>query len=247
MDYVLLGASDLAVSHAIWDLLYRLGYRQYFPGANWEVIPPVHDLKLAIDVRESPDFYARRIWYNWGLWGYNNQSYEQWCRRNRVTQGFRLNSGHAYDAILAANLTEFTAHPEYYALVDGQRRTTGGDIKFCISNPDLRKLVVAHAERPVQAAPEIDSISMDPSDGGNWCQCEACWQMGSPSYRALTLANEVARAINKLGFGEKYVGMYAYNEHSPPPKVKADPYVIISATTAVLRGGYSFDQIVEGW
>ncbi|HQZ69545.1 MAG TPA: hypothetical protein PLY87_30880, partial [Planctomycetaceae bacterium] len=39
----LLGASDLAVSHAIWDLLYRLGYRQFFPGPTWEVIPEARD------------------------------------------------------------------------------------------------------------------------------------------------------------------------------------------------------------
>lgn len=243
----LLGASDLAVSHAVWDVLYRLGYRQFFPGPTWEVIPEPRDLQLAVAAIERPDFYSRRIWYNWGLWGYNNEPYQQWCRRNRATQGFRLNSGHAYGNILAANRAAFAAHPEYFAEVDGKRRTTGGDIKFCISNPDLRKLVVDHAIRTITASPDLDSISMDPSDGGNWCSCDACRQLGSPSNRALTLANEVAQAINGLGLGDKYVGMYAYNEHSPPPKIKADPHVIVSVTTAFLRGGYTFDQIIEGW
>lgn len=28
----LIGTTDLAVEHAVWDFLYRLGYRQYFPG-----------------------------------------------------------------------------------------------------------------------------------------------------------------------------------------------------------------------
>lgn len=243
----LIGATDLAVSHAVWDFLSRFGYRQYFPGPNWEIIPPPADLKIAINVAERPDFHARRIWYNWGLWGYNNEPYHQWCQRNRVTKGFRLNSGHAYGSILASNRKEFAAHPEYYALIDGERRTTGGDIKFCVSNAGLRKLVVAHAVAAVKKSPQLDSISMDPSDGGNWCQCEACAKMGGPSDRALTLANDVARAINQLDLGEKYVGMYAYNEHSPPPKIKADKHVIISATTAFIRGGYTFDQIVEGW
>ncbi len=243
----LLAASDLGVSHAVWDLLYRLGYRQFFPGPTWEVIPETRDLSLAVEARQSPDFYSRRIWYNWGLWGYNNEPYQQWCIRNRATQGFQLRSGHAYGGILAANRAAFTAHPEYFAEIDGERRTEGGDLKFCISNPGLRKLVVDHAVRRVQAAPDQDSISMDPSDGGNWCTCEACRQMGSPSDRALTLANEVARAINALGLGDKYVGMYAYNEHSPPPKIEADPHVIISVTTAFLRGGFTFDQIIEGW
>jgi len=243
----LIGASDLAVSHAAWDLLHRLGYRQYFPGPTWEVVPEARDLKVAVDARESPDFYTRRIWYNWGFWGYNEGPYRAWCRRNRAVAGLGLSSGHAYGGIHAANRAAFEAHPEYFSLVNGERRTRGGDIKFCISNPGLRRLVVEHAVRTIRANPGLDSVSMDPSDGGHWCTCGPCLELGSVSDRVLLLANEVAKAINGLGLGDKYVGMYAYNEHSPPPSIQADPRVIVSATTAFLRGGYSFDQIVEGW
>ena len=42
----LLGASDLAVQHAVWDLLYRLGHRQFFPGPAWEVIPAQDPLAI---------------------------------------------------------------------------------------------------------------------------------------------------------------------------------------------------------
>lgn len=243
----LLGSSDLAVSHAVWDLLHRLGYRQFFPGPTWEVIPADANLKVNVDANESPDFYSRRIWYNWGTWGYNDLPYQQWCQRNRATQGFRLNSGHSYGNIVSANAEQFSTHPEYFAQIEGKRVITGGDLKFCISNPALRKLVVSYAVSAFKANPELDSISMDPSDGGNWCTCEACLTMGSISDRALTLANEVARAINEMGIGDKYVGMYAYNEHSPPPTIQVDPHVIISVTTAFLHGGLSFDQIVAGW
>ncbi|HEX3132509.1 MAG TPA: hypothetical protein VHX44_02880 [Planctomycetota bacterium] len=60
----LLGASDLAASHAVWDLLQRLGVRQYFPGATWEILPPAGDIRLVVDVAEHFVFAARRIWYN---------------------------------------------------------------------------------------------------------------------------------------------------------------------------------------
>jgi hypothetical protein len=243
----LLGASDLAVSHAVWDLLHRLGYRQFFPGETWEVIPNADHLAIAVDDRQSPSFYARRIWYNWGLWGYNEEPYRQWCRRNRAVKGFDLNSGHSYEGIIAANRAEFDKHPEYFALVGGQRKTHGGDLKFCIANPGLRKLVVAHAVRFFQDHPKADSISMDPSDGSGWCECDDCARMGSVSDRVVTLANEVAQAINGLGLGAKYVGIYAYNQHSAPPHVPVHPNVIPSATTAFIRGGYTFDQVVEGW
>lgn len=242
----LLGASDLGVRHAVWDLLYRLGHRQFFPGRVWEVIPSQSQLSIQVDVRERPDFYSRRIWYNWGTLDYNAQPYADWCERNRHAQGFRLNSGHAYGGIIAANRAEFDQHPEYFSLVDGQRRS-GGDAKFCISNPGLRRLVVDWAVRSVQANPQLDSISMEPTDGDHWCQCEACARMGSISDRATILANEVAQAINQLGLGEKYVGMYAYNRHCPPPSIAVDPHVIISSTTAFITGGFTQDQIVEGW
>lgn len=243
----LLGASDLAVSHAAWDLCHRLGYRQFFPGPTWEIFPKAGDLRIAVDDRQSPSFYARRIWYNWGLWGYNDEPYRRWCLRNRAVKGFDLHSGHSYEAIIAANRAEFDQHPEYFALVGGRRRTAGGDLKFCISNPGLRRLVVDHAVRTLRANPSLDSVSMDPSDGGNWCECEPCARMGSVSDRVLTLANEVAAAINDLGLGPKYVGMYAYNFHSTPPKGRAHPNVIVSATTAFIGGGFTFDQVLEGW
>ncbi|HTN76494.1 MAG TPA: DUF4838 domain-containing protein [Pirellulaceae bacterium] len=242
----LLGATDLAVSHAVWDLLHRAGYRQFFPGETWEIIPHVTELSFAIDAHEAPAFHARRIWYNWGLWGYNDQPYHQWCVRNRAVKGFDLNSGHAYEGIIAANRAEFDQHPEYYAQVAGERKLRP-DVKFCISNPGLRKLVVDHAVRTFQANPKLDSISMDPSDGGGWCECDACNQLGSVSNRVVTLANEVAVGINAQGWGEKYVGMYAYNKHSAPPTIKVDKHVIPSATTAFIGGGFTFEQVVNGW
>ncbi len=242
----LLGATDLAVQHAVWDLLYRLGYRQFFPGSAWEVIPNQEELSIKVDANESPDFCSRRIWYNWGTLDYNAQPYADWCAKNRHAQGFRLNSGHAYGSIISANKAEFDKHPEYYSLVDGRRRT-GGDAKFCISNPGLRQLVVDWAVRSMKANPELDSISMDPSDGDNWCQCEACAKLGSISDRALSLANDVAKAINQLGLGDKYVGMYAYNRHCPPPSIAVDPHVIVSSTTAFITGGFTQEQIIDGW
>lgn len=242
----LIGASELAVQHAVWDLLHSFGYRQFFPGENWEVVPKKKDLAVAIDVRKKPDFYARRIWYNWGFWGYNRQPYVEWSKKNRMARGFMLNSGHSYGAIIGRNRQAFKEHPEYFSLINGKRRTKGGT-KFCTSNPDLRKLVVDDAVRMVKRKPGLDSISLDPSDGGNWCQCEPCKKMGSVSDRALILANDAAAAINKLGLGPKYVGMYAYNRHCPPPSIKVHPNVIISCTTGFLTGGFTFDQVVRGW
>ena len=243
----LLGASDMAVSHAVWDGLYRLGYRQFFPGETWEYVPAATDLKIAVDEFQDPSFHARRIWYNWGTWGYNEIPYRDWCRRNRAVQGFLLNSGHSYDGIMAENREEFEKHPEYFALIDGKRSTGWGDQKFCTSNPGVRKLVTDYVVRSFQKNPELDSVSLDPSDGGGWCQCENCEKLGNPATRVVLLATEALEAVEKLGLGEKAIGFYAYNEHCVPPSIPVPKGAIPSVTTAFLQGGLSFEQVLEAW
>ena len=237
-----IGATESAVEHAVWDLLYRLGHRQFFPGPTWEIIPRTPDVSIAVNADQRPDYRARRIWYGFGLWDYNRKPYEQWCMRNRAVMGFNLRTGHAYDGIISANKKVFDANPEFYGLLDGKRTST----KICIGNPKLRALVVAHAIRYFETQPDADSISMDPSDGGGWCQCDPCAALGSVTDRALTLANEVAQGVNRR-FKDKYVGMYAYSQHSPPPNIRVHPNVVISIATGFIRGGYSVDELIEGW
>lgn len=236
-----LGASDLAVEHAVWDLLYRVGYRQFFPGAHWEVIPCAPTLAVAFDAREHPAYYARRIWFGYGLWDYNKEPYADWCAKSRATSGIEVSSGHVYDAILRANKAEFAKHPEYLGLYQGKRQST----KFCIANPGLRKLVVEDALRRLARDPTADSISMEPSDGGKWCECAECARLGSVTDRALALANEVAAAI-AAQYPGKYVGLYAYNFHSAPPALQARPELVVSLATAFIKGG-TWEEMIAGW
>ena len=118
--------------------------------------------------------------------------------------------------------------------------------KPCLGNPAVCALFVSHALAKFDAEPSLDSISTDPSDGGGWCECEKCAQLGSVSDQAVTLANEVATAVNRRHPG-KLVGMYAYNHHSPPPSVRVDPHVVISVATSFLKGGLRLDEIIFGW
>jgi Domain of unknown function (DUF4838) len=246
----LLGASELAVQHAVWDLLYRLGVRQYFPGKTWEVLPTndaQFPFRIAVEVNEHPAFAARRIWYNWGFWGYNEEPYREWCVRNRMAQGFALQSGHSYEALIAANRAAFDAHPEYLALVGGERKLRG-DVKFCIANPGLRALVVEHALRYFRENPSADSISLDPSDGDQWCECADCTkQFSTIADRVVTLANAVGEALDHANLGDKRIGLYAYNRHTGPPTIRVHPRIIASATTAFIGGGLTHDQVLAGW
>lgn len=247
-ELYLIGATPHAVHNAVWDLLYRFGYRQFFPPDAWEIIPEQRTLRIAIDEYQRPDYYNRNVWTG-HHWNDHRTLHERWQRRNRTASAFTLHTGHAYGGIIRSNQEAFDENPEFYAKVDGKREHIGADTKFCIANDALRELVVAHAERTMRDDPARDSISMDPSDGSQWCECEDCAEMGSVSDRVVILANEVAEAINDLGLGDKYVGIYAYASHSPPPspEVEVHPNLIVSISTRFIRGGYTAEELIEQW
>ncbi len=239
---LLIGATELATRHAVWDLLYRLGHRQFFPGETWEVVPSRPTIDIAVDTFEQPDFHTRHIWYGFGLWDYNDEPLAEWRARNRGDGGFTLSTRHSYQSIMRRNEAAFEAHPEYLALVGGKRQGS----KFCISNPDLRRLVVQDRLAWLGENPDADSVSLDPSDGGGWCECDDCAALGSITDQALLLANETAEAMAQP-FPGKYVGLLAYNQHSPPPNIDVHPNVLIKIQTHFIRGGYSFHELIEGW
>lgn len=237
----LIGATEMAVSHAVWDLLYRLGYRQFFPNPHWEVVPVKPDLKISVDTLEKPDFLARRIWYGFGSWKINMQDKAIWDERNRMGSGIDIRAGHAWDTIRKDKKAQFDAHPEYLV--------SNHPTKFCISNPGLRKLVVDWALEYFAKNPESDSLSLDPSDGGGWDTPGACRDAqvyASVSDRVITLANEVAEAVNQK-YNNKYVSLYAYYQHSAPPTIKVHPNVSVNVATAYIQGGFSFEQLIDGW
>ena len=244
----LIGVSELGAEHAVWDFLHRLGYRYFFPSDKWEIVPRVPDITIAVHVWEHPDYLSRRIWYGFGSTKENLDAfYGNWWARNRTAMGIDLANAHEYASIILRNRATFEAHPEYYALIAGQRAVWNG-AQFCISNPGLRKLVAEDALHKLELNPKLDSVSVEPNDGGGWCECAECKKVGngSVSDRVVTLANEVATAV-AAKYPGKFVGMLAYNEHSPPPSLKVHPNVVVSIANGFIKGGYTMDQLIEGW
>ena len=135
-------------------------------------------LSVALDVEESPDYVARRIWYGFGPWGYNAKPYLDWCARNRATSGIDLKTGHAYGGIIRAMQAEFDQHPEFYATVDGKSATLTAKPSSALVIPTCGNSWPIMPWKQFDHAPAADSISMDPSDGGGWCECDRCAEFG---------------------------------------------------------------------
>lgn len=239
---IAVGATDAAVPDAAADLLYRVGWRKFFPGPSWEIVPRAPDLSLSVSVKTAPAFAARDVWYGWGTTDLNRPAFLEWERQNRLPGGFDLETGHAFDDIIARHKTEFDAHPEYLALVWGRRTSS----KLCLSNPAVRRLVADDVLDQFARDPRKESASIEPSDGDGWCECAACRALGSPSDRLVVLANEISRRLED-GHPGKYVAFYAYNRHAPPPTNRVRERVIVSVATQFLAKGHTPEEYLEGW
>lgn len=237
----LVGASGAGARHAVWDFLHRLGYRLYFPGAEWEIVPKSKEIVADFDVFSAPDYKTRRFAWHYGIPVQLKEDVARWTVRNRLG-GFDLRTNHVYGAIVKKYREEFVADPTMRSMVNGKPTS-----KLNPANPRTLEVLRQYAADAFEANPSMGSISMDPSDGGGWGESPEELAIGTPSDRAVFIANEVATFINEQ-FGKKYVGMYAYNEHSPPPqKVRVDPRVIINVATSFVHGGFTVKQLMKGW
>ena len=237
-------AAPLGIVHGTAAFAHELGYRRFFASKRWEHIPRLRKIALAARIVESPDFATRSIPPTFGVWPEHREDSAQYNWANRHG-GQRLRTGHMYGAFAAAREAVFERHPEYYALFGGERKMRR-NVKLCISNPGLRAEMVSYVREWLIANPSESSVSMEPSDGGNWCECEACAGMGSVSTRVVALANDAARMI-RGEFPGKKIGLYAYNQHSSPPDIPVEPEIVVSIATSFMRDGWTYEQLEKGW
>ncbi|MBI3878937.1 MAG: DUF4838 domain-containing protein [Verrucomicrobia bacterium] len=247
---LLVGATDLGASHAAMRLLEHLGCRWFFPAKEWEVVPTTKTLSVSFEETDRPKILARRIWYGYGAFndkghpqgGSVLKDYEAWTRHNRMASSFRVSAGHAWQTIILANKKVVDEHPEYRALVKGERK---GE-QLCVSNPEVQRLATEWALAYLTKNPDREMVSMECSDGLGQCECDNCKKLGSVSDRVFSLANHVARAVREK-FPGKLVGCLAYAEHSEPPSFALEPNVYVQLTAGFTQGRYTFDELVDLW
>lgn len=243
----LLGATPLAVRFAVWDLLQRFGYRYYFPSETWEIVPIRQSLQIAIDDYQQPDYYNRsgpRSHPRGSRHPWAQEPWRNWQIRNRTTSSFQLSTGHAYQNVIRANRQAFNDNPEYYGLVGGERSRRA---QPNIAHPEVQRMFIEYALDYFRRNPDRDSIALDPMDHNPWSESEESLRIGRPSEQAVFIANLVAEAIVEEFGEDKYVGIYGYDHHSPPPRIDVHPNVIVSLATSFIRGGYTFEGLLDGW
>ncbi len=119
-------------------------------------------------------------------------------------------------------------HPEYFALVDGERRAwmdgdhfADGGTQPCMTHPAVKRLITEGVLDYLDKHPERINISVSQNDNRMYCRCEQCAAIdereGTHMGALLTLVNEVADAVAEQHPGVQ-VGTLAYQYSRKPPK-----------------------------
>jgi hypothetical protein len=242
---------------AVYTFLERFfGVRWLWPGEDGEVVPrsakPAYPVR--IDISEKPDFLWRHFFFYAGKELPAEIKYKEiplWSIRNKlgVSIGSPWSFAHSWAGYLGNG--HFKKHPEYYAMVDGERhpfrvnkqgRPYAGQI--CTSNPDVVKLFVEKIKKKYPTNSD-DIVSVSPNDGLGFCECEKCRALDHPelygpkegfkgevhSDRIYGFVNRIAREIRKTHPKLK-VGIFSYTVVRPVPRAlkKLEDNVVISMT-----------------
>lgn len=176
-----------------------------------------------IDVRHIPVLESRAL-------DYPEHRDPAFAMRNRMTSAnARLDAAHggrveyhpfvhSFDA-LVPRAEYFEQHPEYYALIDGERTATSAQL--CLTNPDVLTVAKAKVRTWIAERPDAQFISVSQNDNGRYCQCENCSALaeheGSQAGPLLHFVNAIAADIGH-DHPDKIIDTLAYRYTRKPPE-----------------------------
>ncbi|MBC7288692.1 MAG: DUF4838 domain-containing protein, partial [Armatimonadetes bacterium] len=235
---VLAGGRQRGSMYAVYGLLEDvIGCRWFTPTVSR--IPKRPTLALPpLRIRYVPPLeYREPQWYVVfdGTWNARNRM-NGTCSSLKPEQGDKIHYKgfvHTFYALVPPSKF-FAQHPEYFALVDGQRRAENAQL--CLTNPDVLRIATDSVRRWLREAreqglPDDVIVSVSQNDCWGWCQCPKCTELaereGSQSGPILHFVNAIADAIRKE-FPNAAIDTLAYSYSRKPPKhVRPRPNVIV--------------------
>lgn len=198
-----------------------LGVRWYNSRAT--KVPKLKSITIApINRREAPAFEYREPFFTEAFdkdWAVRNRTNGN-SQRLDASVGGKVAYGafvHTFNELVPPE-TNFDAHPEYFSMIDGQRRK--GYYQLCLTNPDVVKLAIAKVEEWIAKNPDATIFSVSQNDTYYNCQCPTCSAVekeeGAPSGPLIRFVNQVAEAI-EVKHPKVLIDTLAYQWSEKPP------------------------------
>lgn len=245
-DIVIAGGAARGTMYGVMDFLEdQLGARWYTPAVT--VMPQKDRFAFTrLYHTESPGIRVRNDFYFEAfdpIWAAHN--------RGNGVMGLREQHGgvegywavHTFFPLMPPE--EFFAdHPEYYSLINGERRWERAQL--CLTNPDVKRILIERLMQRMRDNPGYLIYSLSQNDWHGACQCDNCQAIAkredSESGPVLELVNEAADAAAKE-FPDKFVGTLAYQYTRKPPKnIKPRENVVIRFCSIECCFAHSFTE-----
>ncbi len=214
-----------SLTNGSWDALTDALKANPWPSGAVRV-PDRPTLEVSIVPRTSnPAIPVRQL--NW------RRGYNPWGQRNRVNGGYAHFFGqHGYvDGSLSVHTFHrlvppdeyFENHPEYFSLINGERRHKRGQL--CLSNPDVAAAAAKTISDRFGRVPESqhtrrDRVAVSQMDWKGDCQCENCQaiveRLGTYGGLQLDFVNRTADLIRE-DYPWATLTTLAYRQSKEPP------------------------------
>ncbi|PSL46213.1 uncharacterized protein DUF4838 [Chitinophaga niastensis] len=211
-------------------------------------VPTAKNIRIAGNLADlqEPAFLYRESYYPPSA----DPEYLSWHGLQRFEDLWGL-WGHSFFKMIPP-ATYFSAHPEYYSLVNGKRQA----LQLCLSNENVYALTVAYFKKAIADNPDAMYWSVAPQDGNGACTCDLCSKTdaaeGGPQGSLIRFVNRVAAQFPAQRFTT-----LAYGYTAKPPlqtKPATNVYIMLSTIAAFRQTPLSeapsaatFRKNLEGW
>lgn len=240
-NLVIKGGSGQGLLYGVYTFIEKfLGCRKWYAGEP-PYIPEKKKFTLSVDteVEEAPAFLFREVYFP-GSW---DDEYLEWHKLHRFTDLWGI-WGHSFEKLVPSSVY-FKDHPEYYALVNGERKP----VQLCLSNEDVLELTVDRFKEEMKQKPYAIYWSISPNDDIGYCECDRCRaideQEGGPQGSLIRFVNRVAHR-----FPDKVFTTLAYTYSARPPLHTApadNVYVMLSSIDANRTEALSRERSAAGF
>lgn len=251
-EIILAGSDAGALVHAVYHFLEtHCGCRWLSVFEGEEIVPRRETLAVPCEERTFTPGFTHRAFTNYPAidrrtvsmvdWmakhGFNRfmifanmdgsfEAYKKILKPELVARGMKIEMGHHSFRYFLPPEEFFAAHPEYYALLGGER-SSGGQV--CTSNPEVAEVMARRVCEFLSAHPEIDTVGLWPNDGYGWCECAQClqeepqepsWPYESQPRRTdtyLKFVNRVAEVVARE-HADRRLSALAYVNYVQPPR-----------------------------